>query len=61
MFEIIHDDLWDFEGKSVPVHWHGDLEVSLPREGTAVYQVGQERFSPFGHTLTADARKGAVV
>ena len=45
MFEIIHDDLWDFEGKRVPVHWHGDLEVSLPREGTAVYQVGQERFS----------------
>ena len=48
MFEIINDDLWDFEGKRVSVHWHGDLEVSLPREGTAVYQVGQERFSLLG-------------
>ena len=41
---VSHDDLWDFEGKRVPVHWHGDLEISLPREGTAVYQVGQKRY-----------------
>ena len=19
---VSHDDLWDFEGKSVPIHWH---------------------------------------
>lgn len=29
---VNHDDLWAFEGKSVPIHWHNDLEISLPRE-----------------------------
>ena len=29
---VSHDDLWDFEGKSVPIHWHNDLEISLPRK-----------------------------
>lgn len=41
---VSHDDLWDFEGKRVPVHWHGELEFSLPRKGTAVYQVGRKRY-----------------
>lgn len=36
---VNHDDLWAFEGKSVPIHWHNDLEISLPREGEAIYQV----------------------
>ena len=27
---VNHDDLWAFEGKSVPIHWHNDLEISLP-------------------------------
>ena len=22
---VNHDDLWAFEGKSVPIHWHNDL------------------------------------
>lgn len=26
---VSHDDLWDFEGKSVPIHWHNDLEDLL--------------------------------
>ena len=29
---VNHDDLWAFEGKSVPIHWHNDLEISLPYE-----------------------------
>lgn len=33
---VNHDDLWAFEGKSVPIHWHNDLEISLPREGEAI-------------------------
>ena len=36
---VNHDDLWTFEGKSVPIHWHNDLEINLQREGEAVYQV----------------------
>ncbi|RHS05903.1 hypothetical protein DWW20_07130 [Ruminococcus sp. AF14-5] len=39
---VNHDDLWAFEGKSVPIHWHNDLEISLPREGEAIYQVYQK-------------------
>ena len=41
---VNHDDLWVFEGKSVPIHWHNDLEISLPREGEAVYQVYQKSY-----------------
>ena len=36
---VNHDDLWAFEGKYVPIHWHNDLEISLPRKGAALYQV----------------------
>ena len=41
---VNHDDLWDFEGKSVPIHWHNDLEISLPRSGEAVYQIYQKAY-----------------
>lgn len=41
---VSHDDLWSFEGKHIPIHWHNDLEISLPREGTAVYQVYQKTY-----------------
>ena len=41
---VSHDDLWTFEGKIVPIHWHDDLEISLPREGVAVYQIYQNRY-----------------
>ena len=27
---VNHDDLWAFEGKSVPIHWHNHLEISVP-------------------------------
>ena len=41
---VNHDDLWSFEGKNVPIHWHNDLEISLPREGEAIYlQFSEER------------------
>ena len=30
---VNHDDLWMFEGKNVPIHWHQEIEISLPREG----------------------------
>ena len=33
---VNHDDLWSFEGKNVPIHWHNDLEINLIREGEAV-------------------------
>ena len=26
---VNHDDLWSFEGKNVPIHWHNDLEINL--------------------------------
>ena len=39
---VNHDDLWSFEGKNVPIHWHNDLEINLIREGEAVFQVYQE-------------------
>ena len=42
---VNHDDLWAFEGKSVPIHWHNDLEISLPREGEAIYQVYQKSYT----------------
>ena len=24
---VNHDDLWMFEGKNVPIHWHNELEI----------------------------------
>ena len=42
---VNHDDLWAFEGKSVPIHWHNDLEISLPREGEAIYQVYRKSYT----------------
>ena len=41
---VNHDDLWSFEGKNVPIHWHNALEISLPREGEAIYQVYQKSY-----------------
>lgn len=41
---VSHDDLWAFEGKTVPIHWHNDLEISLPRKGEAIYQVYQKSY-----------------
>ncbi|MGN8886343.1 AraC family transcriptional regulator [Blautia sp. HCP28S3_G10] len=41
---VNHDDLWSFEGRNVPIHWHNDLEISLPREGEAIYQVYQKTY-----------------
>ena len=39
---VNHDDLWAFEGKHVPVHWHGEFEIGIPIEGRAVYQIYQK-------------------
>ena len=41
---VNHDDLWMFEGKNVPIHWHNELEISLPRLGNARYQVYQKSY-----------------
>lgn len=41
---VNHDDLWAFEGKRVPIHWHDDLEISLPREGEAIYQIYEKSY-----------------
>ena len=41
---VNHDDLWSFEGKNVPIHWHNDLEINLIREGEAVFQVCQKSY-----------------
>ena len=41
---VNHDDLWMFEGKRVPVHWHTDLEFCLPKNGTACYQIYQQTY-----------------
>lgn len=41
---VNHDDLWSFEGRSVPIHWHNDLEINLLREGEAVFQVYRKSY-----------------
>lgn len=41
---VNHNDLWSFEGKNVPIHWHNDLEINLIREGEAVFQVYQKSY-----------------
>lgn len=41
---VNHDDLWSFEGKNVPIHWHNDLEINLIWEGEAVFQVYQKSY-----------------
>lgn len=41
---VNHDDLWSFEGKNVPIHWHNDLEINLIREGEAIFQVYQKSY-----------------
>ena len=41
---VNNDDLWSFEGKNVPIHWHNDLEINLIREGEAVFQVYQKSY-----------------
>ena len=41
---VHHDDLWAYEGRSIPIHWHPELEISLPRKGEALYQVYQKRY-----------------
>ena len=41
---VNHDDLWSFEGKNVPIHWHNDLEINLIREGDTVFQVYQKSY-----------------
>lgn len=41
---VNHDDLWMFEGKNVPIHWHQEIEISLPREGKAIYQIYQNSY-----------------
>lgn len=42
---VSHDDLWAFEGKKVPVHWHQDLENGLPQEGEIIYQIFQQSYA----------------
>ena len=52
---VNHDDLWSFEGKNVPIHWHNDLEINLIREGEAVFQVYQKSY----RVRTGDGMVGA--
>lgn len=40
---VNRDDLRDFEGGYVPIHWHNELEICLPRSGRAVYQIYQSQ------------------
>ena len=49
---VNHDDLWMFEGRNVPIHWHNEIEFCLPRKGTAVCQIYQESYTiPAGSAL----------
>lgn len=41
---VNHDDLWAFEGRNVPIHWHNELEIGLPRDGEMIYQVYQKSY-----------------
>ena len=36
---VNHDDLNTFQEKHIICHWHDDLELSIVRQGTAVYQI----------------------
>lgn len=49
---VNHDDLWMFEGRNVPIHWHNEIEFCLPRKGTAVCQIYQESYTiPTGSAI----------
>ena len=49
---VNHDDLWMFEGRNVPIHWHNEIEFCLPRKGTAVCQIYQESYTiPAGSAI----------
>ena len=54
---VNHDDLWSFEGKNVPIHWHNDLEINLIREGEAVFQVLPEKLQgQNGRGISAESK-----
>lgn len=49
---VNHDDLWMFEGRNVPIHWHNEIEFCLTRKGTAVCQIYQESYTiPAGSAI----------
>lgn len=49
---VNHDDLWMFEGRNVPIHWHNEIEFCLPRKGTAVCQIYRESYTiPAGSAI----------
>ena len=49
---VNHDDLWMFEGRNVPIHWHNEIEFCLPRKGIAVCQIYQESYTiPAGSAI----------
>lgn len=41
---VNHDNLHDFEGRNISIHWHNDLEIVLTRSGTAVYQIYEKTY-----------------
>lgn len=50
---VNHDNLLDFEGRNIPIHWHNDLEIVIVRNGTAIYQIYEKNYclSPGGFFL----------
>lgn len=41
---VNHDNLLDFEGRNIPIHWHNDLEVVIVRNGQALYQIYEKTY-----------------
>lgn len=42
--QVNHDDLSAFQDKYIACHWHDDLELSVVRQGTALYQINGEAY-----------------
>lgn len=42
---VNHDNLLDFEGRNIPIHWHNDLEIVIARSGNATYQIYEKAMS----------------
>lgn len=41
---VNHDNLLDFEGRNIPIHWHNDLEIVIVRSGNATYQIYEKSY-----------------
>ena len=54
--QINHDNIDDFQDRSIRCHWHGELEISLVTEGRVLYLAGGSSYRlEAGHGLVINA------